>query len=301
MDKVEPYIKKIDDIIAQYPSLTQYGAFVVVMSDENGFVNCSPHHVVWIVKNDHDMYTEGNQCGLIAIFLYILQQYYLTLWCSSRDQWHSTEAGSCRSCSQRHLFRRRAPRVDFARNTNIWNHGHEALVAHKVSLLSFALNRMFILDSSLIETLKELEAKTGQPKALFFVLFSLIIFGLIFAIGGFKLFSDLVGFIYPAYMSFKSLEGGKNVDGDASQWMTYWIVFCFVTMIESALPFLIQYVKFYYLIKCAVIIWLFHPKTSGAQVIYSSAVRPYILPLMSGSTIKPVVEGEKEPEAKKAE
>jgi receptor expression-enhancing protein 5/6 len=154
-----------------------------------------------------------------------------------------------------------------------------------------------------LETLKELEAKTGQPKALFFVLFSLILFGLIFAIGGFKLFSDLVGFIYPAYMSFKSLEGGKNVDGDATQWMTYWIVFCFVTLVESTFPFLVDYVKFYYLIKCAVVVWLFHPKTTGAQVIYSSAVRPYLLPLLSGSTtssVKPV-EGDKQPEAKKDE
>jgi hypothetical protein len=114
--------------------------------------------------------------------------------------------------------------------------------------------------------LKELEAKTGQPKALFFVVFSLIIFGLIFAIGGFKLFSDLLGFIYPAYMSFKSLEGGKNIDGDATQWMTYWIVFCFVTLIESAFPFLIEYIKFYFLIKCAVVVWLFHPKTTGAHL-----------------------------------
>jgi receptor expression-enhancing protein 5/6 len=130
----------------------------------------------------------------------------------------------------------------------------------------------------------------------------LVLVGLVFAVGGIKLFSDLLGFIYPAYMSFKALEGGKVVDGDATQWMTYWIVFCSVTMFESTLPFVIEYIKFYYLIKCGFVVYLFHPKTAGAEVIYTSVVQPYILPLISGTTssVKPV-EGDKEPEAKKAE
>ncbi|KAG7367066.1 TB2/DP1, HVA22 family protein [Nitzschia inconspicua] len=152
------------------------------------------------------------------------------------------------------------------------------------------------------EKLKELETKTGQPKALFFVVGVIVLFGLVFAIGGIKLFSDLVGFIYPAYMSFKALEGGKVADGDATQWMTYWIVFCFLTLVESTFPFIVTHVKFYYLIKCGIVIYLFHPKTVGAEVIYSSVVRPHLLPLICGSTstVKPV-EGDKEPEAKKDE
>jgi receptor expression-enhancing protein 5/6 len=133
------------------------------------------------------------------------------------------------------------------------------------------------------EKFKELEEKTGYSKVYFFLGAFTLIAILIFVTGGIKLFSDLVGFLYPAYMSFKALEGGKSVDGDATQWMTYWIVFCFLTLIESAFPFLIEYIKWYYLIKCAFVIWLYHPKTVGAEVIYSSAVRPYVLPLLEGS------------------
>lgn len=151
--------------------------------------------------------------------------------------------------------------------------------------------------------MKELEEKTGQPKVYFFVAIVVVLMGLIYAVGGIKLFSDLIGFLYPAYMSFQALEGGKNVDGDATQWMTYWIVFCSLTLFESTFPFLAEYVKWYYVIKCAFVVWLYHPKTQGAEVIYTSAIRPYIVPLISGTTkpaAKPVV-GEKEAETKKDE
>jgi receptor expression-enhancing protein 5/6 len=145
------------------------------------------------------------------------------------------------------------------------------------------------------EKFKEIEEKTGYSKVYFFLGTVLLVTAVIFATGGVKLFSDLLGFLYPAYMSFKALEGGKTVDGDATQWMTYWIIFSSLTLTESAFPFVVTYIKWYYFIKCALVIWLWHPKTNGAEVIYSSAVRPYILPLLKGTTT------EKEPEAKKDE
>jgi receptor expression-enhancing protein 5/6 len=109
----------------------------------------------------------------------------------------------------------------------------------------------------------------------------------IYFTGGMKLITDLVGFLYPAYMSFKALEGGKNFDGDATQWMTYWIIFSSLSLLESMAPFISEKIKWYYLIKCLIVIWLYHPKTTGAEVIYSSAVRPYILPLLDGTTATP--------------
>merc|ERR1711935_900150 len=107
------------------------------------------------------------------------------------------------------------------------------------------------------EKFKELEDKTGYSKVYFFAAGVTLLSTLIFVTGGMKLASNLVGFIYPAYMSFKALEGGKSIDGDATQWMTYWIIFCSI--------------------KVFAVIWLYHPKTTGAQVIYSSGVRPYLV------------------------
>jgi receptor expression-enhancing protein 5/6 len=142
------------------------------------------------------------------------------------------------------------------------------------------------------EKFKELEEKTGYSKVYFFLATFSVLGLVIYFTGGIKLITDLVGFLYPAYMSFKALEGGKNFDGDATQWMTYWIIFCSLTLLESIFPFMVEKIKWYYLIKCLFVIWLYHPKTTGAEVIYSSAVRPYILPLLDGTTAAPKPGGE---------
>merc|ERR1711862_161262 len=104
----------------------------------------------------------------------------------------------------------------------------------------------------------------------------------VYATGGMKLVSNLVGFLYPAYMSFKALDGGKTVDGNAIQWMTYWIIFCLLNILEDTLPFLLA-IKFYFPIKMFCVAWLYHPKSTGAEVLYSSAIRPYISPLLDGA------------------
>lgn len=133
------------------------------------------------------------------------------------------------------------------------------------------------------EKFKELEDKTGYSKVYFF-LGAVSTAGLfIYMTGGMKLVSDLVGFLYPAYMSFKALEGGKTIDGDATQWMMYWIIFCFMSLLESTFPFLTRIVGFFYFTKIGIIIYLYHPKTSGAQVIYTSVVRPYLLPILEST------------------
>jgi len=133
------------------------------------------------------------------------------------------------------------------------------------------------------EKFKELEEKTGYSKVYFFVTSCSLAAVLIFVAGGMKLASNLIGFLYPAYMSFKALDGGKSVDGDATQWMTYWIIFCSINLMEDTFPFLPRSVSFFYAVKVLAVIWLYHPKTTGAQVIYSSGLRPYLLPLMEGS------------------
>ena len=133
------------------------------------------------------------------------------------------------------------------------------------------------------EKFKELEEKTGYSKVYFFAAGVTVLVSLILATGGMKLASNLVGFIYPAYMSFKALDGGKSIDGDATQWMTYWIIFCSINLLEDTFPFLPRTVKFFYTIKVMSIIWLYHPKTAGAQVIYSSGLKPYLAPMLEST------------------
>ena len=86
-------------------------------------------------------------------------------------------------------------------------------------------------------------------------------------------------------MSFKALDGGKGVDGDATQWMMYWITFCSINLMDETFSFLSSTIPMYYFIKIGLVVWLYHPKTTGAQIIYSSGVRPYLMPMMEGSSV----------------
>lgn len=96
---------------------------------------------------------------------------------------------------------------------------------------------------------------------------------------------DLVGFLYPSYMSFKSMDANN---GEDTQWLTYWVVFSFFSILEGMAGFIVNLIPFYYMTKTGFILWLYHPQTMGAQSIYASVIRPYMLPYLDvgGATKK---------------
>lgn len=64
---------------------------------------------------------------------------------------------------------------------------------------------------------------------------------------GTLLLSNLIGFLYPAYASIKAVESsGKD---DDTKWLTYWVVFSFITLIEFPAEIILQWIPFYSLIK----------------------------------------------------
>ncbi len=77
----------------------------------------------------------------------------------------------------------------------------------------------------------ELEKQTGVDKFYIFVVGALVSGILLFVIGGEELIVSLMGFIYPAYMSFKAIS--TSTKQDDTQWLTYWVVYAFFTMTES--------------------------------------------------------------------
>ena len=131
-----------------------------------------------------------------------------------------------------------------------------------------------------------MEEKTGQPKALFFLVAAFLFAGVLTLLGGAKLIVDLVGFVYPAYMSFKSMDANN---GEDTQWLTYWVVFASISIVEGMAGFLTRLIPFYYLTKAGLILWLYHPQTMGAQSIYAGVIRPVMLPyLEAGGATKKV-------------
>jgi hypothetical protein len=82
----------------------------------------------------------------------------------------------------------------------------------------------------------------------------------------------LIGFVYPAYASYKSLElkdGAKT-----NEWLTYWVVFSLFTVFEGVADWLISWIPLYYPLKLAFIIWLQLPSTKGASKIYHAFIQP---------------------------
>ncbi|KAI8611917.1 receptor accessory protein 5 [Chytriomyces sp. MP71] len=121
----------------------------------------------------------------------------------------------------------------------------------------------------------ELEKRTNVPKAYFAIggvtLFAILV---IFNIFG-QLITGLLGFVWPAYQSFKAIEA-HNKDLN-TQWLTYWTVFGFVSVLEVFSDHLLYWIPFYYAFKAVLILYLVLPQFHGAKVIYDQLLEPYLL------------------------
>lgn len=64
---------------------------------------------------------------------------------------------------------------------------------------------------------------------------------------GSSFLSNLVGFVYPSYMSFKALQ--TSYGEDDRHWLTYWTVYSFVTLFDPFLEILLSFIPMYHLFK----------------------------------------------------
>ena len=96
-----------------------------------------------------------------------------------------------------------------------------------------------------------------------------------YALGG-RFVSNLVGYLYPLYESYRALSAAKASGQSESQWLTYWIVYGFFTLVESATDLLLYWIPFYYVVKIVFLIWLMAPNTKGAAVIYENVIAPVL-------------------------
>ena len=83
-----------------------------------------------------------------------------------------------------------------------------------------------------------------------------------------------IGVAYPAFMSFIALESKGT--GDDKQWLTYWVVFGLLNIVDQWTGFILSFIPFYFALKLFFLIFLMHPSTKGATMVYNT----YILPGM---------------------
>jgi len=90
--------------------------------------------------------------------------------------------------------------------------------------------------------------------------------------GSVKLF---IGTLYPAYESFKAVKD-RNVK-EYVKWMTYWIVYSLVCLVEEFTDVFVSWLPFYYELKICLLLWLISPTTRGASVLYRGLVHPTLV------------------------
>ena len=132
------------------------------------------------------------------------------------------------------------------------------------------IQKMYLNDEMINKIEKTTNLKFKQLTILIGCFFGSVIYMLM----GLSILIDLVGFGYPAYKSFKSLQTKKS--NDDSQWLTYWIVYSFVNLSEYIL-FLFSWIPLYYQFKLIFIIWLAHEHTRGAELIYKNYLENFLI------------------------
>ncbi|KAF1915627.1 TB2/DP1, HVA22 family-domain-containing protein [Ampelomyces quisqualis] len=119
--------------------------------------------------------------------------------------------------------------------------------------------------------LNSFEKQTSVPKVYAVLgLAGLYFFLIFFNIAG-EFLVNIAGFIIPSYYSLNALFTASKVDD--TQWLTYWVVYAFLTVFESAVS-AVYWFPFYYTFKFVLILWMALPQTAGAQIIFRSFLQP---------------------------
>uniref|UniRef100_A0A7S2SB95 Receptor expression-enhancing protein n=1 Tax=Rhizochromulina marina TaxID=1034831 RepID=A0A7S2SB95_9STRA len=97
----------------------------------------------------------------------------------------------------------------------------------------------------------------------------------LYFLGGADLLVNLVGFLWPAMQSFKAIEA--KTDEGARRWLSYWVVYGSLSIVETLLFFVVNMIPYYPLAKMAFLIYCYHPKLNGAGMIYDKVLKPFVV------------------------
>ncbi|XP_031504254.1 putative HVA22-like protein g isoform X1 [Nymphaea colorata] len=87
----------------------------------------------------------------------------------------------------------------------------------------------------------------------------------------------LLGYVYPAFECFKTVEGHQRQIEGLRFWCQYWIIVALLTAFEGVGSVLVSWLPMYDEFKLAFFVYLWHPKTKGASYVYDTILLPYII------------------------
>jgi receptor expression-enhancing protein 5/6 len=115
---------------------------------------------------------------------------------------------------------------------------------------------------------------TKIPKEYIVICGSVLVLALVFFGVGAGSLCSIVGFVYPAFKSLQAIE--SKTRGDDTQWLIYWVVYCFFSIIEIFADILLYWIPFYYAFKLAFLLWAMLPQTKGAKFLYDSFLKDFL-------------------------
>jgi len=99
-----------------------------------------------------------------------------------------------------------------------------------------------------------------------------------------SLAGPLVMLLYPLYASIKAIESPFKEDDQL--WLTYWVLYSFVTLLELVAAPVIAWIPLWSTIKLAVAAWLVLPQFRGGIIVYEHYVRPYFYSTVQNADAK---------------
>ncbi|XP_027343166.1 HVA22-like protein e [Abrus precatorius] len=89
-----------------------------------------------------------------------------------------------------------------------------------------------------------------------------------------SLAGPVVTLLYPLYASVVAMESKSKLDDE--QWLAYWIIYSFLTLMEMVLQPLLEWIPIWYDVKLLFVAWLVLPQFKGAAFLYERFVRQHI-------------------------
>ncbi|XP_027062100.1 HVA22-like protein f [Coffea eugenioides] len=80
--------------------------------------------------------------------------------------------------------------------------------------------------------------------------------------------------LYPLYASMRAIESPSTLDDQ--QWLTYWMLYSFLTLFELSIWKILQWLPFWPYVKLLFCMWLVLPIFNGAAYTYENLVRKYV-------------------------
>lgn len=129
-----------------------------------------------------------------------------------------------------------------------------------------------------------IEEKTKVQAEYFVVGICFVLLICLFSGFGANIICHLVGSIYPFIETIRCLEGKHNEEAN-TQWLIYWVIFSFVSILENFIDLIQYFIPFFYPLKLTFLLYLMMPRFKGATVLYL-----FLAPLINkngdnGSTI----------------